>query len=251
MPHVNRRGVAAIPRKAEWVYSMSLASDLRLDFIESFGSQRLWFYEAGRFSELAHRILSSVDIQKGTGEGWKVYFIYIRNEPQSFLKIGISKEVNTRRRQLAANLPFLSKDVVLLRTFTATSLEHAEFLETAFIEAFMDHNIKGEWFMASDEMADDIAGKVISAPPLPPVQYRGVSEVHRPDQWLREELTMPLLPGTSQATISKNIREFHTGKTYTHTARKFGKTRAIKQAVAVALSEARKSGGMLARRKQS
>jgi hypothetical protein len=42
--------------------------------------------------------------------------------------------------------------------------------------------------------------------------------------------------------ISGNISEFHKGPTYAHTAAKFGKDRANKQAVAVALSEARRSG---------
>lgn len=59
---------------------------------------------------------------------------------------------------------------------------------------------------------------------------------------------MPLEPGSSPKVVSKNIREFHTGKTYAYTASKFGKERANKQAIAVALSEARKSrafgGGM-------
>lgn len=59
---------------------------------------------------------------------------------------------------------------------------------------------------------------------------------------------MPLEPGSSPKVVSKNIREFPTGKTYAHTASKFGKERANKQAIAVALSEARKSrafgGGM-------
>jgi len=53
---------------------------------------------------------------------------------------------------------------------------------------------------------------------------------------------MPLKPGKSRATISENIREFHTGKTFAHTEKKFGKARADKQAVAVALSTARKTG---------
>jgi hypothetical protein len=52
---------------------------------------------------------------------------------------------------------------------------------------------------------------------------------------------MPLKPGKSQATISKNISEFHTGKTYAHTAAKFGKARANAQAIAAALNEAGKS----------
>jgi len=55
-----------------------------------------------------------------------------------------------------------------------------------------------------------------------------------------EGLTMPLKPGSSKETVSQNISEFHTGKTYAHTAAKFGKKRADKQAIAVALNTARK-----------
>lgn len=51
---------------------------------------------------------------------------------------------------------------------------------------------------------------------------------------------MPLKPGSDKATISQNISEFHTGKTYAHTAAKFGAKRAQAQAVAVALNTARK-----------
>lgn len=51
----------------------------------------------------------------------------------------------------------------------------------------------------------------------------------------------PLAKGTSKKTVSKNIREFHTGKTYAATKRKFGKKKADKQAIAVALSEKRRS----------
>lgn len=54
---------------------------------------------------------------------------------------------------------------------------------------------------------------------------------------------MPLKRGTSKATVSKNIEEFHGGKTYEHTKSKFGKARADKQAIAVAMSEKRRSGG--------
>lgn len=53
---------------------------------------------------------------------------------------------------------------------------------------------------------------------------------------------MPLRSGASPSVISGNISEFHKGPTYAHTAAKFGKDRANKQAVAVALSEARRSG---------
>lgn len=53
---------------------------------------------------------------------------------------------------------------------------------------------------------------------------------------------MPLKRGKSKKTISSNISEFHTGKTYAKTKAKFGKAKADKQAVAVALSTSRKSG---------
>lgn len=60
---------------------------------------------------------------------------------------------------------------------------------------------------------------------------------------------MPLKPGSSDKVISNNIREFHGGKTYNHTKAKFGKKRADKQAVAVALSNARRhpSGGLVSK----
>lgn len=51
---------------------------------------------------------------------------------------------------------------------------------------------------------------------------------------------MPLKKGSSKATISNNIKEFHSGKTFAATSAKFGKAKANKQAVAVALSTARK-----------
>ena len=52
---------------------------------------------------------------------------------------------------------------------------------------------------------------------------------------------MPLQPGSSQTVVSDNIREFSHGQTYQKTQRKFGASKAHKQAVAVALSNARKS----------
>jgi len=52
---------------------------------------------------------------------------------------------------------------------------------------------------------------------------------------------MPLKKGTSRKTVSENIRELHTGKTYSRTANKFGKAKANKQAIAIALSQKRKS----------
>lgn len=51
---------------------------------------------------------------------------------------------------------------------------------------------------------------------------------------------MPLKKG---ASIGENIREFHKGATFARTARKFGKGRANKQAIAVAFAQRRKSKG--------
>ena len=52
---------------------------------------------------------------------------------------------------------------------------------------------------------------------------------------------MPLKRGTSQKTVSKNIRELHGGETYAKTKRKSGKKAADKQAVAIALDKRRKT----------
>lgn len=52
---------------------------------------------------------------------------------------------------------------------------------------------------------------------------------------------MPLKSGSSRKTISKNIAEFSGGKTFAHTSAKFGKAKARKQAIAVALKKAGKS----------
>lgn len=52
---------------------------------------------------------------------------------------------------------------------------------------------------------------------------------------------MPLKSGKSPKTVGGNIRELHEGKTFQVTQQKFGKAKANKQAVAIALSTARKS----------
>lgn len=51
---------------------------------------------------------------------------------------------------------------------------------------------------------------------------------------------MPLKVGKSNKVVSKNIRELHKGKQYEATKKKYGKEKADKQAVAIALSETRK-----------
>lgn len=56
---------------------------------------------------------------------------------------------------------------------------------------------------------------------------------------------MPLKTGTSRETISKNVSELHKGKTYSRTAAKYGEEKAKRQAVAIALSQARKSGARI------
>jgi aminoglycoside phosphotransferase family enzyme len=63
---------------------------------------------------------------------------------------------------------------------------------------------------------------------------------------------MPLQKGSSKKTIGKNISEFHKGDTYAATMKKFGKAKADKQSIAVAYSQARKSGarGIVKRRKK-
>jgi len=52
---------------------------------------------------------------------------------------------------------------------------------------------------------------------------------------------MPLKRGKSNKVFQENIKEFHQGKTYARTARKFGKKTADKQAVAAAYSQKRRS----------
>ena len=50
---------------------------------------------------------------------------------------------------------------------------------------------------------------------------------------------MPLKSGSSRKTVSSNIRELHSGKTYAKTKAKSGAKKANKQAVAIALSKAK------------
>lgn len=52
---------------------------------------------------------------------------------------------------------------------------------------------------------------------------------------------MPLKQGRTQQVISGNIRELHKGPQFKRTSRKFGKAKADKQAVAIALEQARQS----------
>lgn len=53
---------------------------------------------------------------------------------------------------------------------------------------------------------------------------------------------MPLTSGNSPGVVGQNIRELHTGGTYARTKDKFGKKKADKQAVAIALNKAREGG---------
>lgn len=54
---------------------------------------------------------------------------------------------------------------------------------------------------------------------------------------------MPVKKGTSQKTVSSNIEELHQGKTHARTQRKFGKKKADKQSIAIALEQQRRSRG--------
>jgi hypothetical protein len=51
---------------------------------------------------------------------------------------------------------------------------------------------------------------------------------------------MPLKSGSSQKTISSNIKELHKGPNYAKTAAKHGKATADKQAIAIAEKKAGK-----------
>jgi len=52
---------------------------------------------------------------------------------------------------------------------------------------------------------------------------------------------MPFKPGSSQKTVSDNIREFHNGARYKKLVKKFGKKKANRIAIAAALSNAKRT----------
>jgi hypothetical protein len=52
---------------------------------------------------------------------------------------------------------------------------------------------------------------------------------------------MPIKPGKSEATVSKNIKEIHQGPQYAKTAAKHGKATADAQAIAIAKKKQRES----------
>src|SRR5262245_16382405 len=58
----------------------------------------------------------------------------------------------------------------------------------------------------------------------------------------QKDRTMPIKHGKSSKVISENISELHSGATHARTAKKFGKKRADKQSVAIAMSKAREYG---------
>ncbi len=94
------------------------------------------------------------------------------------------------------------------------------------------------------------SGYVVHTLPLTPAFKKAIMDEGFPFKFQKggkveqtRKYTMPLAPGSDRKTISKNIKEFHTGPTYAHTAAKFGKERARKQAIAVAMSSARKYAG--------
>lgn len=61
---------------------------------------------------------------------------------------------------------------------------------------------------------------------------------------------MPLLKGRSKSIRRKNFHELRHGKTFARTANKLGKKRALKQMVAVELSNERKGSRKRARKRE-
>ncbi len=61
---------------------------------------------------------------------------------------------------------------------------------------------------------------------------------------------MPLTKGTGNAVREKNFDEFRHGKTFAHTAKKFGKSTARKQMIAAVLSNERRSIADIAKAKR-
>jgi len=53
---------------------------------------------------------------------------------------------------------------------------------------------------------------------------------------------MPLTKGSGKKVFSQNISEFTKGKTFKHTKKKFGKKKAMKQAVAIAYKMSGETG---------
>lgn len=62
---------------------------------------------------------------------------------------------------------------------------------------------------------------------------------------------MPLKKGKSKKVLQENIREFHKGKTFAKTKKKFGAKKAQKQAVAVAFAMRKKKAGSRGRARKS
>ena len=60
---------------------------------------------------------------------------------------------------------------------------------------------------------------------------------------------MPLIKSDTQAATSQNIAEIHGGKTFARTKKKYGKKRAQKQSIAIALSNKRKVAQKKTKRK--
>lgn len=61
---------------------------------------------------------------------------------------------------------------------------------------------------------------------------------------------MPLKRGTSRKTTEENFHELRHGGTFSRTKKKYGKRRAQKQMVAIALENKRESGKKRTRRKR-